>query len=140
MTGPAMDREPASLAPMGEQVRIGTAASILGVSVDTLRRWEEDGRVAFVRSAGGQRTIDIESLRALLRERHAPTGVSARNQLDGTVVAVTKEGLVAQIELACGPYRVVSLITREAADELDLKPGDPATAVVKSTSVEVRRS
>jgi molybdopterin-binding protein len=125
---------------MGEQVRIGTAASILGVSVDTLRRWEEEGRVTFERSAGGQRTIDIESLRDLLRERHAPSGVSARNQLDGTVVAVQKEGLVAQIELACGPYRIVSLITREAADELDLKPGDPATAVVKSTSVEIRRS
>jgi molybdopterin-binding protein len=125
---------------MDDHVRIGTAASILGVSVDTLRRWEEDGRVAFERSAGGQRTIAASVLRDLLRERQQPTGMSARNQLDGIVVAVAKEGLVAQIELACGPYRVVSLITREAADELDLKPGDPATAVVKSTSVEVRRS
>ena len=125
---------------MDDSVRIGTAAAILGVSIDTLRRWEEDGRLVFERSAGGQRTIAIATLRALLRERHNPSGISARNQLDGVVVAVTKEGLVAQIELACGPFRVVSLITREAADELDLKPGDAATAVVKSTSVEVRRS
>ena len=125
---------------MDDRVRIGTAAAILGVSVDTLLRWEEAGRVAFERSAGGQRTVAAATLRELVRERHQPTGMSARNQLDGIVVAVQKEGLVAQIELACGPYRVVSLITREAADELDLKPGDSATAVVKSTSVEVRRS
>jgi molybdopterin-binding protein len=124
---------------MGEQIRIGSAASILGVSVDTLRRWEKDGRVAFSRSPGGQRTIDVDSLRDLLRERAPQAGVSARNQLEGTVVAVEKDGLMAKIELSCGPYRMVSIITREAAEELDLKPGDTATAVVKSTSVEIRR-
>lgn len=124
---------------MGEQIRIGSAASILGVSVDTLRRWEKDGRVTFSRSTGGQRTIDVDSLRDLLRERAPQTGVSARNQLEGTVVAVEKDGLMAKIELSCGPYRMVSIITREAAEELDLKPGDTATAIVKSTSVEIRR-
>ena len=124
---------------MGEQIRIGAAASILGVSVDTLRRWEKDGRVTFSRSTGGQRTIDVDSLRDLLRERAPQTGVSARNQLEGIVVAVEKDGLMAKIELSCGPYRIVSIITREAAEELDLKPGDTATAVVKSTSVEIRR-
>ncbi len=124
---------------MGEQIRIGSAASILGVSVDTLRRWEKDGRVKFSRSAGGQRTLDVDSLRDLLRERAPQTGVSARNQLEGTVVAVEKDGLMAKVELSCGPYRMVSIITREAAEELDLKPGDTATAVVKSTSVEIRR-
>ncbi|MEI7438830.1 MAG: TOBE domain-containing protein [Thermoleophilia bacterium] len=124
---------------MGEQIRIGSAASILGVSVDTLRRWEKDGRVTFSRSTGGQRTLDVDSLRDLLRERAPQTGVSARNQLEGTVVAVEKDGLMAKIELSCGPYRMVSIITREAAEELDLKPGDTATAVVKSTSVEIRR-
>lgn len=124
---------------MGEQIRIGSAASILGVSVDTLRRWEKAGRVTFSRSTGGQRTIDVDSLRDLLRERAPQTGVSARNQLEGTVVAVEKDGLMAKIELSCGPYRMVSIITREAAEELDLKPGDTATAVVKSTSVEIRR-
>ena len=124
---------------MGEQIRIGSAASILGVSVDTLRRWEKDGRVTFSRSTGGQRTLDVDNLRDLLRERAPQTGVSARNQLEGTVVAVEKDGLMAKIELSCGPYRMVSIITREAAEELDLKPGDTATAVVKSTSVEIRR-
>lgn len=124
---------------MGEQIRIGTAAAILGVSVDTLRRWEKDGRIAFERSAGGQRTIDADLLPALMRGRAPATGVSARNQLEGTVVSVERDGLMAKVELACGPYRVVSIITREAVDELDLKPGDTATAVVKATSVEVRR-
>lgn len=128
-----------SLEPVGEQIRIGTAAAILGVSVDTLRRWEKDGRIAFERSAGGQRTIDADLLPELMRGRAPATGVSARNQLEGTVVSVERDGLMAKVELACGPYRVVSIITREAVDELDLKPGDTATAVVKATSVEVRR-
>ncbi len=124
---------------MSEQMRIGTAASILGVTVDTLRRWEKEGRITCQRSPGGQRTIAAKDLGALLRERAPQTGVSARNQLDGTVVSVEKDGLMAKVELACGPFRIVSIITREAAEELDLKPGDNATAVVKSTSVEVRR-
>ncbi|MGA0122639.1 MAG: TOBE domain-containing protein [Gaiellales bacterium] len=124
---------------MGEQIRIGQAAAILGVSVDTLRRWEKEGRVAFERSSGGQRTIDAAQLRALLAERAPQTGVSARNQLDGTVVSVETDGLMGRVELACGPYRVVSIITAEAVEELGLRPGDAATAVVKSTSVEIRR-
>ena len=124
---------------MAEQIRIGQAAAILGVSVDTLRRWEREGRVAFDRSEGGQRTIDAAQLRALLADRAPRTGVSARNQLEGTVVSVETDGLMGRVELACGPYRVVSIITAEAVEELGLKPGDTATAVVKSTSVEVRR-
>jgi molybdopterin-binding protein len=124
---------------MGEPIRIGAAAAILGVSVDTLRRWEDEGRVRFTRTAGGHRLIDSDELRRVLRDRQNPTGLSARNQLEGTVVAVTRDGIMAQVELACGPYRIVSVITREAADELDLEPGDQATAVVKATSVEVRR-
>jgi molybdopterin-binding protein len=124
---------------VAEQIRIGQAAAILGVSVDTLRRWEREGRVAFDRSAGGQRTIDAGQLRVLLADRAPKTGVSARNQLEGTVVAVETDGLMGRVELACGPYRVVSIITAEAVEELDLKPGDAATAVVKATNVEVRR-
>ena len=124
---------------MGEQIRIGQAAGILGVSVDTLRRWEKEGRVTFGRTSGGQRTIDAADLRDLLRDRAPQTGVSARNQLEGTVVSVETEGLMGRVELACGPYRVVSIITAEAVAELGLKPGDTATAVVKSTNVEIRR-
>jgi molybdopterin-binding protein len=125
---------------MGEEVRIGVAASILGVSIDTLRRWDEEGRVQFRRTAGGHRVIDSNTLRDLVRERQTTSGVSTRNQLDGTVVSVRRDGLMAQIDLACGPYRVVSLISREAADELDLQPGDSAAALVKATSVEIRRA
>jgi molybdopterin-binding protein len=66
--------------------------------------------------------------------------VSARNRLQGTVIAVQKDKIMAQVELVCGPYRIVSLMSREAADELDLKPGDLAAAVVKATTVIVERS
>lgn len=124
---------------MEDRIRIGQAAAILGVSVDTLRRWEKEGRVAFERSEGGQRTLDAGQLRALMAERAPKTGVSARNQLEGTVVSVQTDGLMGRVELACGPYRVVSIITAEAVEELALKPGDTATAVVKATNVEVRR-
>jgi molybdopterin-binding protein len=119
-------------------IRIGAAAAALGVSVDTLRRWERDGRVTFVRR-GGQRELEAEELARLLRERHPAQGSSARNHLDGVVLAITRDKVMAQVELACGPYRVVSLMSREAADELALRPGDRATAVVKATTVIVER-
>lgn len=121
-------------------VRIGAAAQALGVSADTLRRWERAGRVRFERR-GGQRYLPAEALAELLRERSAGARrTSARNRLAGVVVAVERDGVMAKVELACGPYRVVSLMSREAADELDLRPGAPATAVVKSTTVIVERS
>lgn len=128
-----------TLAAVDELVRIGAAASALGVSVDTLRRWERAGRIAFQRGAGGQRFISSSALAVLLRERGAPARSSARNRFEGVVVAVQKDGVMAQIDLACGPFRVVSLMSREAAEELDLKPGGHATAVVKSTTVIVER-
>lgn len=120
-------------------VRIGTAATALGVSVDTLRRWERDGRIRFVRR-GGQRELAAAELARLLRERR-PTEqrTSARNRFEGVVVAVKRDEVMAQVELACGPYRVVSLMSREAADELGLEPGVPASAVIKSTNVVVER-
>lgn len=117
-------------------VRIGTAAAALGVSVDTLRRWERSGRVTFVR-VGGQRHLPAGDLAALLRERGAGNAGSARNRLEGVVVSVQRDGVMAQVDLACGPYRVVSLMSREAADELGLEPGVPATAVIKATNVVV---
>ena len=123
---------------MEDLVRIGAAATALGVSVDTLRRWERDGRVAFERR-GGQRFLPASTLAELLRTR-APGGrTSARNRMTGTVVAVEMDGVMAKIDLACGPYRIVSLMSREAAEDLDLKPGDSAAAVVKSTTVIVER-
>lgn len=124
---------------MEDLVRIGAAATALGVSTDTLRRWERDGRVEFVRR-GGQRFLPADDLAAMLRAR-AGEGVrtSARNRMTGVVVSVERDGVMAKVELACGPYRIVSLMSREAADELELAPGASATAVVKSTTVIVER-
>jgi len=119
-------------------VKIGAAATALGVSVDTLRRWERAGRIVFQRR-GASRYIASEELARLLRERGARGLSSARNRMPGTVLAVTKDRVMAQIDMACGPYRIVSLMSREAAEELDLKPGDPAVAVVKSTTVIVEK-
>ena len=122
--------------PLDDLVKIGAAAAALGVGVDTLRRWERTGRIAFERR-GGQRYISSPELANLLRERSASGLSSARNHLHGTILAVKKDEVMAQIDMACGPYRIVSLMSREAADELGLKPGDQATAIVKSTTVIV---
>ena len=124
---------------MDEGIRIGVAAQALGVSVDTLRRWERDGRIAFERR-GNTRVLAPEELARVLRERGTNTRSSARNRMAGVVVDVKRDGVMAQIDLACGPYRIVSLMSREAADELDLQPGQPATAVVKSPMVIVERA
>jgi molybdopterin-binding protein len=115
-------------------IKIGAAAAALGVSIDTLRRWERSGRITFTRH-GRQRFMAGTDLSRLLSERGAKGLSSARNRLQGTVVAVKKDHVMAQIDMACGPYRIVSLMSSEAAEELDLKPGDPAVAVVKSTTV-----
>ena len=124
---------------MDDLVRIGAAAQALGVSVDTLRRWEREGRVAFERR-GNSRFLRAEQLAALMRARGASDRSSARNRLHGVVIEVKRDGVMAQVDMACGPYRVVSLMSAEAADELGLKPGDPATAVVKATTVVVERA
>jgi molybdopterin-binding protein len=123
---------------MDDEIRIGAAATALGVSIDTLRRWERDGRVRFERH-GQQRYMSSEELARLLRERARTGGASPRNRLGGIVLSVRRDGVMAQVDMACGPHRVVSLMTREAADQLDLKPGDPATAVIKATTVVIER-
>jgi len=124
---------------MDEGIRIGVAAQALGVSVDTLRRWERDGRIAFERR-GNTRVLAPEELARVLRERATNTRSSARNRLTGVIVEVKRDGIMAQIDLACGPFRIVSLMSREAADELDLQPGQTATAVVKSPMVIIERA
>lgn len=125
-----------SVAHMDNMVRIGAAAAALGLSVDTLRRWERDGRIVFERQ-GGQRYLRADALAALLRERGSREHTSARNRLTGVVVAIKRDGVMAQVDLACGPYRIVSLMSREAVDDLDLRPGMAATAVIKATNVIV---
>jgi len=124
---------------MDEGIRIGVAAQALGVSVDTLRRWERDGRIAFERR-GNTRVLAPEELARVLRERGTNSRSSARNRMPGVIVGVKRDGVMAQIDLACGPFRIVSLMSREAADELDLQPGQAATAVVKSPMVIIERA
>lgn len=122
---------------MVEYLRIGEVASALGVSVDTLRRWEADGRVEFERQ-GNQRVLPADRLPELVRQHTSkPNGTSARNRMTGVVVSVQRDGVMAQVELACGEFRIVSLMSREAADDLGLEPGKTATAVVKATTVIV---
>jgi molybdopterin-binding protein len=121
--------------PVAEYLRIGEVASAVGVSVDTLRRWEADGRVTFERH-GNQRVLPAARLAGLVASLGAaPRPSSARNRLAGHVVSVKRDGVMAQVEMACGDFRIVSLMSREAADELRLEPGVRATAVVKATNV-----
>ena len=125
------------LSGVAEYLRIGEVAQALGVSVDTLRRWEAGGRVTFERR-GNQRVLPADSLAPLMASLAGPDKVSsARNRFTGVVVSVERDGVMAKVELACGDYRVVSLMSREAADELGLEAGVPATAVVKATNVVV---
>jgi molybdopterin-binding protein len=126
--------------------RIAEAAELLGVSDDTLRRWAEAGRVESG-TREGRTVIDGAALARLAesladhpdRERTRASAVSARNRLTGIVTKVTKDTVMAQVEMICGPYRMVSLMSSEAADELGLEPGVRAIASVKSTNVVVER-
>jgi molybdopterin-binding protein len=113
------------------------AAAALGISVDTLRRWDRDGRIRTRRDAANRRTVtagEIARLRGNERRE-----LSARNRFRGTVREIKVEGLLAQVELEAGPFRVVAVVTREAIEELGLQPGGPATAIVKATSVMLER-
>ncbi len=122
--------------------RIGEAADLLGVSVDTVRRWADSGRLAARRDPAGHREIDGADLASFARSLaddpvEGAAHSSARNRFRGIVTAVTRDSVMAQVELQAGPFRVVSLMSREAADELGLEVGAPAVAVVKSTNVVV---
>ena len=124
-----------------ENMRIGEAAEALGVRVETIRRWEREGKLTTTRTSGGQRLVPAAEVARLLAERRAdkPEVVhsSRRNAFSGVVTKVTKDKVSALVEIQAGPHRVVSLITRESADELGLAPGMKATATVKATSVMV---
>ena len=126
--------------------RIRQAAELLGVSDDTVRRWAESGRLSTTVDPAGRRAIDGAVLARfaedLAAEQPRPPargggGQSARNRFTGLVTKVTRDTVMAQVELQAGPFRVVSLMSREAADELALEPGVLAVAVIKSTNVVV---
>ena len=128
------------------EFKISEAAALLGVSDDTVRRWGDTGRLRIRRSNSGRQVIDGVDLVPVMRDAAAdsPLGAafpharaSARNRLTGVVTAVTKDGVMAQVELQAGPFRIVSLMSREAADELALEPGMLAIASVKATVVVV---
>ena len=125
------------------RLRIGEAASRLGVSPDTLRRWAEAGRIKVELTPGGQRTVSQADVTRLAAERrregaHRPiVAQSARNRFPGVVTRVERDGVAAVVEVQAGPHRLVSLITREASEELRLEPGDEVVCTVKSTDVMV---
>jgi molybdopterin-binding protein len=126
-----------------DHVRIGRAAEMLGVTVDTIRRWADADRLRTVRSGGGQRLVPMAEVTRLTGERRQAAtdrpivAQSARNRFAGIVTRVEKDRVAAVVEVQAGPHRLVSLMTAEAVDELDLKVGDEAICVVKSTNVIV---
>lgn len=128
--------------------RVAEAADLLGVSDDTLRRWIDSGRVPAAPGDDGRTRVAGTDLAALARALAEPgtdglahatraAAVSARNRMRGIVTTVKKDTVMAQVEMVCGPYRIVSLMSAEAADELGLEPGVVAIASVKSTNVVV---
>jgi molybdopterin-binding protein len=124
---------------------IRDAARLLQVSDDTLRRWADSGRIELIEQPNGRQGIRGAELarlaRSLAGEGEVPpaAAASARNRFVGIVTAVVRDTVMAQVELQCGPYRVVSLLSREAADELALEPGVEAVASIKATNVVVER-
>jgi molybdopterin-binding protein len=125
------------------RLRLGTAAKQLGVSPDTLRRWAEAGRIEVQLTPGGQRTVAQADVLRLAAERRRSgsdrpiVAQSARNRFAGTVTRVERDGVAAVVEVQAGPHRLVSLMTREASEELDLAPGVDVVCVVKATDVIV---
>jgi len=132
---PAVDRERA--------LRIGQAAELLGVGIDTLRRWEASRKLRVIRTPGGQRIVPILEVSRLLAERRRDiadrpiVAQSARNRFVGIVTRVERDGVAAVVEVLAGPHRLVSLMTAEAVDELDITIGQEVICVVKSTNVIV---
>ena len=125
---------------MVDAYRIGEAAGMLGVRVETVRRWEREGKLTTTRTSGGQRLIPSAEVARLLgerRERPRVTAGSVRNRFPGVVTEIKRDKLAATVELLAGPYRILAFITREAVDEMGLKPGMRAVATVKATNVMV---
>ncbi|MGA2513895.1 MAG: TOBE domain-containing protein [Candidatus Limnocylindrales bacterium] len=124
-------------------LRVGQAAEMLGVSIETLRRWDTDGTIRMERSAGGQRVVAISEVSRLLDERRRSrpdrpiVAQSARNRFPGVVTRVERDGVAAVVEVMAGPHRLVSLLTAEAVIELGLKVGDEVVCIVKATNVMV---
>ena len=123
-----------------QQYSASEAAAALGISLDTLRRWDKAGRIKVSRDRSNRRVVSAEEIDRLRGDGQG-THISARNRFRATVTAVEVEGLMAQVELVVAdPVRLVAIVTRDAVDELDLKKGMSATAIVKSTNVIIQSS
>jgi molybdopterin-binding protein len=140
MAAPAWIRRPRKDEPVArEYYNVSDAAKVLGVSVDTLRRWDRSGKIKAERDSANRRVIPASEIDRL-RGESGGESLSARNRFKGIVTDVTVEGLLARVEMVVSdPVRVVAVVTREAVQELELRPGMPATAVVKSTSMMIQR-
>jgi molybdopterin-binding protein len=122
---------------------LGEAARALGVSADTLRRWDRAGKLRTTRDPRNRRLVpedEIERLSPHPRRHGTGDTLSARNRFPGVVTSVEVDGVMALVEISAGPFRVIAAVTRDAVEELGLAPGVPATAAVKATSVMVERS
>jgi len=123
-------------------LKAGDAARALGISLDTLRRWDREGRIRVVRDSANRRTVPVSEVERL---RGSPPAVktgarfSARNRLAGVVREVKSDGVMALVEIEAGPYLLAAAITRDAVEELGLVPGVPVVATIKATSVMVSR-
>jgi molybdopterin-binding protein len=121
---------------------MGEAARALGVSVDTLRRWDRAGRLSTHRDERNRRRVPVHEVERLGARPHRPgtgTRLSARNRFAGVVRSIEVDGVMALVELEAGPYTVIAAVTRDAVEELGLAEGSPATATVKATSVMLER-
>jgi molybdopterin-binding protein len=122
---------------------LGDAAHAIGVSADTLRRWDRAGKLRTIRDERNRRLVPEDEVARLSgRPRRHPAGdtLSARNRFPGIVTSVEVDGVMALVELEAGPFRITAAVTRDAVEELGLAAGVPATAAVKATSVMVERS
>ena len=119
------------------EFKVSEAASLLGVSDDTIRRWAEAGRLTLTGTPAVIQGVELAALAQDLGLEGGTSKISARNRFTGIVTRVTSDTVMAQVELQAGPFRVVSLISREAVDELGLRPGVLAVATIKATNVGV---
>jgi molybdopterin-binding protein len=122
---------------------LGDAARAIGVSADTLRRWERAGRLKTTRDSANRRRVppaEVERLAGHPSRHQAGDSLSARNRFPGVITSVEVDGVMALVEIEAGPHRITAAVTRDAVEELGLAPGVPATAAVKATSVMVERT
>jgi molybdopterin-binding protein len=127
---------------VAKTVGIGEAARMLGVSTDTLRRWDRSGRLKTTRDARNRRRVpvaEVERLREAPARHATGDGFSARNRFPGTIRSVEVDGVMALVEIEAGPHLVTAAITRDSVEELGLTPGMKATAAVKASSVMIQR-